>query len=872
MKKIISTVLLLAMVLSLLAGCTLVPADYTEGLDNAKKYLISYFQDSSTTTDADWTVIGKIPVDGVDYTVTWTSDNENVKIVPQDNGLVLIDVPELTAEEVTYTLTATITAPSGATVEYSITRKISASASVGKTDEDIVREAYALAEGAEMEGTATLTGVVKSIRIPYDAGFQNITVVIQVGTLADMPIDCYRLSSKGGQDVSNLAPGDTVTIQGTLMNKDDEKENSNGTVQFAAGAIATKIVKSTNNTCPSTTAEILAAAKALGEGWSLPYKATLTGVVTSVGTGNDAWNPSYQNLTCNIEVDGNEIICYRMLDKTSTMGPVLKVGDTITVTGYLMNYKGDLEFGQGCNLDALVPGEGGGETPEPPKAQLPEISAPVVGTPYKFGIVQVTNGKTVWVTGAVSGRYLATTTDKAAAIDVYLEEADGGYKFYILVDGAKNYIYIYNNAENKRSVAYSATEASVFTYKADISTWATTFDGTACYVGSYNNFDTLSVSDLSYINTNNAGISQFPAGFWPSDATGDDNTDEPENPGTGTETPDDGDDTTTEPETLTILEAIAKGKTFAHDTYTTEKYYIVGTIKAITNTKYGNMTLVDEAGNTLTIYGSYSADGKTGYGDMTEKPGAGDTVKLLGIIGQFSNAPQMKNGWIIEYTAHTCEFTTVTCEDDSVCKFCGVVNTPAPGHLDENKDHICERECGETVGLHIDKDGNSVCDYGCTEKIEAGGAPVVGTLATFDFGANGSATHVDGSGLGEAYTYEADGYKLSLTGLSKVYGSAFDAKGNSCIKLGTGDTVATMTFEVPEEVTEVVIYVAKYKAKNTKITINGGTQQTISTSSDNGEYTEIKVDTTTTKTITLATVSSNTRCMINTIVFNGYVK
>jgi hypothetical protein len=67
----------------------------------------------------------------------------------------------------------------------------------------------------------------------------------------------------------------------------------------------------------------------------------------------------------------------------------------------------------------------------------------------------------------------------------------------------------------------------------------------------------------------------------------------------------------------------------------------------------------------------------------------------------------------------------------------------------------------------------------------------------------------------------------------------------------------------------VIILVAKYKANTTKISVNG-TAYTVTTASDNGAYTEIKVDTTTTKTVTFATVSGGVRCMINGIIFNGY--
>lgn len=151
--------------------------------------------------------------------------------------------------------------------------------------------------------------------------------------------------------------------------------------------------------------------------------------------------------------------------------------------------------------------------PEKPAAQLPDVKDPAEGTAYKFGVIQVNAGKTLYITGAVDGRYLVTTTDKTAAADIFVEKVDGGYKFYMMVDGAKSYIVVYNNADGKRSVGFDA-EGSVFTFKAECSTWATTFDGKECYIGSYNTFETLSVSDTSYINAENAGISQFPAGFF----------------------------------------------------------------------------------------------------------------------------------------------------------------------------------------------------------------------------------------------------------------------------------------------------------------------------------------------------------------------
>ena len=102
--------------------------------------------------------------------------------------------------------------------------------------------------------------------------------------------------------------------------------------------------------------------------------------------------------------------------------------------------------------------------------------------------------------------------------------------------------------------------------------------------------------------------------------------------------------------TLTIEQAIALGASKDHNNYTTNKYYVTGVITEVYNEQYGNMKITDENGNILTIYGTYSADGSLRYDAMEVKPVVGDTVTVYGIIGQYNDVAQLKNGWI---TAHT---------------------------------------------------------------------------------------------------------------------------------------------------------------------------------------------------------------------------
>ena len=120
----------------------------------------------------------------------------------------------------------------------------------------------------------------------------------------------------------------------------------------------------------------------------------------------------------------------------------------------------------------------------------------------------------------------------------------------------------------------------------------------------------------------------------------------------GGETPEDPDVPNEDPEPdteLTIAEAIALGASKEHNVYTAGWYYVTGVITEVYNTQWGNMYITDGEGNTLTIYGSYSADGELRYDAMDVKPVAGDTVTIYGMVGQYNGNPQIKNGWIVAH-------------------------------------------------------------------------------------------------------------------------------------------------------------------------------------------------------------------------------
>jgi hypothetical protein len=254
------------------------------------------------------------------------------------------------------------------------------------------------------------------------------------------------------------------------------------------------------------------------------------------------------------------------------------------------------------------------------------------------------------------------------------------------------------------------------------------------------------------------------------------------------------------------------------------------------------MYITNENGTEFTIYGVYNYDGSVRYDALSEKPSKGDELTVYGIIGNYNGAPQTKDSWLDDFIKHECSWSEATCIALKRCIYCDATEGELTDH--NYVEGVCS-VCGKVEGA--------------TEPTE---------LVKFEFGANGTASHVDGNDIGTAKTYTQDGYTLSLTDVSKVYDGSRDAKGNSCLKLGTSKVVGTFTFTVDSNVTKVIINVAQYKANATKITING-TTYTITTASNNGAYTAIEIDTSTTKTITLSTVSGACRAMIDSIVFIG---
>ncbi len=150
------------------------------------------------------------------------------------------------------------------------------------------------------------------------------------------------------------------------------------------------------------------------------------------------------------------------------------------------------------------------------------VKAPVAGQAYVFALMQ--NGLEVpsmlYLTGEMSGNYLATSASLSDAVRVYLEETEGGYNLCFLSDGVKKYVNITTYTKDDGSVKNTQKIEDApnvpYTWDADRGTLVADLgDLGKYYLGTYNTYNTMSSSNVSYIeDVTKIGVSQFPAGLY----------------------------------------------------------------------------------------------------------------------------------------------------------------------------------------------------------------------------------------------------------------------------------------------------------------------------------------------------------------------
>ena len=137
---------------------------------------------------------------------------------------------------------------------------------------------------------------------------------------------------------------------------------------------------------------------------------------------------------------------------------------------------------------------------------------------YKLYLYQVNTGKVLFANGETdNSKFLKGAETAAAGLDFYAEVIEGGYRFYTTIDGAKKYLdaHTETSADGKVSkfLNYTDSTTNVWYYKAETNSWYVTLDGAEYVMGTYNTFNTLSMSDSKFMTAENTGKTQFPGSF-----------------------------------------------------------------------------------------------------------------------------------------------------------------------------------------------------------------------------------------------------------------------------------------------------------------------------------------------------------------------
>ena len=254
--------------------------------------------------------------------------------------------------------------------------------------------------------------------------------------------------------------------------------------------------------------------------------------------------------------------------------------------------------------------------PEVPSTGM--VTAPVAGTAYKLGLVHGGKGNAIYyLTGAEKPNYpwyLLSTTNEAEAVDVFVEEVDGGLRLYFMASGVKTYVDMHKDGTHY-SLRLTTEPTAVYTWNTEYNTFVATVDDKDCFIGTYNTYDTFSCNKMDGIATS------YPVHLYGEGGAGE----TPENP---TEKP------------ATLAEQIAEANKLANKEYLPYESTITGTITdepmASSKNEGSYKFTVSDGTNTLLCYFV------TVTGGVPQK---GDTVTVTGYLTAYNGTAQFSEGY-----------------------------------------------------------------------------------------------------------------------------------------------------------------------------------------------------------------------------------
>ena len=220
MKKAFLYSLVAVLCLLTVVGCSTSNNTTSEpsGLTKAKSYLYAMYKDKAVATASDYTVVDTVMINGVSYSVEWSSDVDasSVSFVPGDKHMVTVDVNEKSPVDVSYTLTATLSDSVGNTETVSFPHTIPA----------FKESSWAEYKAAADDSTLVVKGVVTGIMSKTKGNSSNCLY------LQDSDGGYYVYAMAADPIESGIEVGMTVRVTGAKDTYSGTLEIANATVEI----------------------------------------------------------------------------------------------------------------------------------------------------------------------------------------------------------------------------------------------------------------------------------------------------------------------------------------------------------------------------------------------------------------------------------------------------------------------------------------------------------------------------------------------------------------------------------------------------------------------------------------------------------------
>ena len=362
------------------------------------------------------------------------------------------------------------------------------------TVEEAIAIGNAMSHNSYTADKYKVTGMITEV---YNTQYGNMKIADESGNILTI-YGTYSADGETRYDALEEKPvaGDTVTILGIIG-------QYNGTAQIKNGWIV-DFVPGEGHDAPATEltiTEIIAMGTAMEHNTYTVEKYQTTGVITEV------YSTTYGNMRITDD-SGDILTIYGTYSADgSTRYDAMEVkpvaGDTVTILGIVGQYNGTAQIKNGW-IVAHTPGEGG-ETPEDPDAPAEPVTSvtPVEGVAYHFGMIQekVSATDIYYLSGGMSGYYMASSKNAAEALAVYVEATEGGYYLYCMDGETKTYINMVVSGTHVNG-AYSTTASTVYTFDAATGTLIAEANGATYRFGTRNDkeYTTIGPVDVSMGN------------------------------------------------------------------------------------------------------------------------------------------------------------------------------------------------------------------------------------------------------------------------------------------------------------------------------------------------------------------------------------